>query len=186
DKVPVLREDEAAVDALAELSQSSGGHGLVVSNGGLAGIVSTSDLARALDARPRRGTSTPSSAALLAGLKARGRVGADDARRLVTEDFVAVGDPGRSDDDVPRLRVERLILDLPPHPARADHDDVVLRRVVYMHLLHLTDRMGDEVDLDVIEPDPFVLVRGADEASVVGLVRDLDHRDLREIAVPAR
>ncbi|HKD33997.1 MAG TPA: site-2 protease family protein [Gaiellaceae bacterium] len=64
DKVPVLREDEAAVDALAELSQSSGGHGLVVSNGGLAGIVSTSDLARALDARPRRGTSTPSSASL--------------------------------------------------------------------------------------------------------------------------
>jgi Zn-dependent protease/CBS domain-containing protein len=55
DKVPVLREGEDAVDALAELSQSAGGHGLVVSNGGLAGIVSTSDLARALEARPRRG-----------------------------------------------------------------------------------------------------------------------------------
>ncbi|HEY3105229.1 MAG TPA: CBS domain-containing protein [Gaiellaceae bacterium] len=54
DQVPVLREDEDAVDALAELSQSTGGHGLVVSNGGLAGIVSTSDLASALEARPRR------------------------------------------------------------------------------------------------------------------------------------
>jgi Zn-dependent protease/CBS domain-containing protein len=54
DKVPVLREDEDAVDALAELSQSAGGHGLVVSNGGLSGIVSSSDLARALEARPRR------------------------------------------------------------------------------------------------------------------------------------
>jgi CBS domain-containing protein len=53
DKVPVLREDEDAVDALAELSQSAGGHGLVLSNGTLAGIVSTSDLARALEARRR-------------------------------------------------------------------------------------------------------------------------------------
>jgi Zn-dependent protease/CBS domain-containing protein len=51
DKVPLLREGEDAVDALAELSQSTGGHGLVVSNGGLAGIVSTSDIARALEAR---------------------------------------------------------------------------------------------------------------------------------------
>jgi Zn-dependent protease/CBS domain-containing protein len=54
DKVPVLREGEDAVDALAELSQSAGGHGLVVSNGGLAGIISTSDLARALEARRSR------------------------------------------------------------------------------------------------------------------------------------
>jgi Zn-dependent protease/predicted transcriptional regulator len=54
DHVPVLREGEDAVDALAELSESSGGHGLVVSNGGLAGIVSTSDLVRALEARRRR------------------------------------------------------------------------------------------------------------------------------------
>jgi CBS domain-containing protein len=61
DHVPVLREGEDAVDALAELSQSDGGHGLVVSNGGLAGIVSTSDLARALDAR-RRGASGRSRA----------------------------------------------------------------------------------------------------------------------------
>ena len=54
DKVPVLGEGEDAVDALAELSQSAGGHGLVVSNGGLAGIISTSDLARALEARRSR------------------------------------------------------------------------------------------------------------------------------------
>jgi Zn-dependent protease/CBS domain-containing protein len=54
DEVPVLREDEEAVDALAELSTSRGGHGLVLSNSHLAGIVSTSDLARALEARPRR------------------------------------------------------------------------------------------------------------------------------------
>ena len=54
-EVPVLREGEDAADAVAELSQSAGGHGLVVSNGGLAGIISTSDLARALEARRRRG-----------------------------------------------------------------------------------------------------------------------------------
>jgi Zn-dependent protease/CBS domain-containing protein len=53
DEVPVLREDEDAVDALAELSQSAGGHGLVVSNGALEGIVSTSDLTRALEATRR-------------------------------------------------------------------------------------------------------------------------------------
>jgi hypothetical protein len=35
------------------LSQSAGGHGLVVSNGVLAGIVSMSDLGRALEARRR-------------------------------------------------------------------------------------------------------------------------------------
>jgi Zn-dependent protease/CBS domain-containing protein len=58
DKVPVLGEVEDAVDALAELSQSAGGHGLVVSNGGLAGIISTSDLARALEARRSRGAPT--------------------------------------------------------------------------------------------------------------------------------
>jgi Zn-dependent protease len=53
DQVPVLREGEDAVDAVAELSQSAGGHGLVLSNGALTGIVSTSDLTRALEARRR-------------------------------------------------------------------------------------------------------------------------------------
>jgi Zn-dependent protease/CBS domain-containing protein len=61
DKVPVLKEDEEAADALAELSESAGGHGLVVSDGQLAGILSMSDLARALQARPRR--TTPSGRA---------------------------------------------------------------------------------------------------------------------------
>jgi Zn-dependent protease/CBS domain-containing protein len=56
DEVPVLRENEEAVDALAELTQAAGGHGLVVSNGGLAGIISTRDLARALEAKRRRST----------------------------------------------------------------------------------------------------------------------------------
>jgi Zn-dependent protease/CBS domain-containing protein len=59
DHVPVLQVGEEAVDALAELSESAGGHGLVVSNGGLAGIISTSDLARALEARRRRTASAP-------------------------------------------------------------------------------------------------------------------------------
>jgi CBS domain-containing protein len=59
DKVPVLREGEDAVDALAELSESAGGHGLVVSNSTLAGIVSTSDLAHALEARRRGRTARP-------------------------------------------------------------------------------------------------------------------------------
>ena len=61
DEVPVLREDEDAVDALAELSQSAGGHGLVVSNGALEGIVSTSDLTRALEATRRGRAPAPSS-----------------------------------------------------------------------------------------------------------------------------
>jgi Zn-dependent protease/CBS domain-containing protein len=53
-EVPVLGEDEDALDALAELSESAGGHALVVANGGLAGILSARDLGRALDARRRR------------------------------------------------------------------------------------------------------------------------------------
>jgi Zn-dependent protease/CBS domain-containing protein len=59
EEVPVLAEDEAAVDALAELSEANGNHGLVLSDGRLVGLLSTSDLARALEVRPyrRRGTS---------------------------------------------------------------------------------------------------------------------------------
>jgi Zn-dependent protease/CBS domain-containing protein len=59
EEVPVLRENEDAVDALAEVSQSPGGHGLVVSNGALTGIVSTGDLLRALETRPRRTSASP-------------------------------------------------------------------------------------------------------------------------------
>jgi hypothetical protein len=51
-----------------------------------------------------------------------------------------------------------------------------VRWIVHVHLLHLTHGMCDEVDLDVVEPDPIVLVGRADEAAVIGLVADLDHR----------
>ena len=55
EQVPVLDEDEPAIDALAELSTSEVNRGLVVDNGRLAGFLSITDLARALDAgRPSR------------------------------------------------------------------------------------------------------------------------------------
>jgi Zn-dependent protease/predicted transcriptional regulator len=49
DQVPLLTEDEKAVDALAELSAPRANRGLVVDNGHLAGLLSTTDLARALE-----------------------------------------------------------------------------------------------------------------------------------------
>ena len=49
DEVPLLTEDEAALDALAELSASDAHRGLVVDNGHLAGLLSITDLARALE-----------------------------------------------------------------------------------------------------------------------------------------
>jgi Zn-dependent protease len=52
DEVPLLTEDEKAVDALADLSSRPGANrGLVVNNGALAGLLSITDLARALEAR---------------------------------------------------------------------------------------------------------------------------------------
>jgi CBS domain-containing protein len=51
--VPVLTEDESAVDALAELSSSDVGRALVLSDGRLVGLLAPSDLARVLDAQPR-------------------------------------------------------------------------------------------------------------------------------------
>ena len=53
DQVPLLTEDEKAVDALAELSVPTAHRGLVVDNGHLAGLLSITDLARALET-PRR------------------------------------------------------------------------------------------------------------------------------------
>ena len=50
DQVPVLTEDERAVDALAELSAGAN-RGLVVDNGHLDGFLSINDLARALEVR---------------------------------------------------------------------------------------------------------------------------------------
>jgi Zn-dependent protease/predicted transcriptional regulator len=49
DKVPLLTEDETAVDALADLSAPRANRGLVVENGNLAGLLSITDLARALE-----------------------------------------------------------------------------------------------------------------------------------------
>jgi Zn-dependent protease/CBS domain-containing protein len=53
--VPLLTEDESAIDALAELSTSRVNRGLVVDDGRLAGLLSITDLARALEVgRPSR------------------------------------------------------------------------------------------------------------------------------------
>jgi Zn-dependent protease/CBS domain-containing protein len=55
ERVPLLDEDEPAIDALAELSASDVNRALVVENGHLAGLLSITDLARALDVgRPLR------------------------------------------------------------------------------------------------------------------------------------
>jgi Zn-dependent protease/predicted transcriptional regulator len=63
DRVPLLDPDEEAADALAELSEADASRALVVSGGRLVGLLSISDLARALEARPRArrpGRPTPS------------------------------------------------------------------------------------------------------------------------------
>src|SRR4029450_229939 len=49
DDVPLLTEDELAVDALEELSAPTGNRGFVVDNGHLAGLLSITDIARALE-----------------------------------------------------------------------------------------------------------------------------------------
>jgi Zn-dependent protease/CBS domain-containing protein len=55
EKVPQLHEDEKAIDALAELSAGDVNRGLVVDDGRLAGFLSITDLARALEVgRPSR------------------------------------------------------------------------------------------------------------------------------------
>ena len=55
EQVPLLEEGESAMDALAQLSESSVNRGLVVEDGRLAGFLSITDLARALEVgRPSR------------------------------------------------------------------------------------------------------------------------------------
>ena len=49
DEVPLLTEDELVVDALQELSAPSGNRALVVDDGHLAGLLSITDIARALE-----------------------------------------------------------------------------------------------------------------------------------------
>jgi Zn-dependent protease len=56
DQVPHLQPDESAIDALAELGQTGLGRALVLADGRLVGLLSASDLARALEAPPRRRT----------------------------------------------------------------------------------------------------------------------------------
>ena len=55
DQVPLLTEDETAVEALTALSPATSNRGLVVENGHLAGLLSITDLTRALEVgRPAR------------------------------------------------------------------------------------------------------------------------------------
>jgi Zn-dependent protease len=54
DHVPVLDPDDEGADALAELSAANLNRGLVLSGDRLVGLLSITDLARALEARPRR------------------------------------------------------------------------------------------------------------------------------------
>jgi Zn-dependent protease/predicted transcriptional regulator len=53
DRVPLLTEDETAVEALSALSPPTSNRGLVVENGHLAGLLSITDLTRALEVRRR-------------------------------------------------------------------------------------------------------------------------------------
>jgi Zn-dependent protease/predicted transcriptional regulator len=55
ERVPVFHDEDAAVDALAELSEGEVHRGLVLDDGRLTGFLSITDLARALDVRMPRG-----------------------------------------------------------------------------------------------------------------------------------
>ena len=54
ERVPVLREDDTAVDALGELSEAGVNRGIVLDDGRLAGFISITDVARALEIGVRR------------------------------------------------------------------------------------------------------------------------------------
>jgi Zn-dependent protease/CBS domain-containing protein len=60
DDVPLLTEDELAVDALQELAAPTGNRALVIDNGHLAGLLSITDIARALEVG-RSPAQTPSA-----------------------------------------------------------------------------------------------------------------------------
>jgi CBS domain-containing protein len=53
ERVLELNPDEAAIDALGELSESEVQRGIVLEHGRLVGILSAADVARALEVRPR-------------------------------------------------------------------------------------------------------------------------------------
>jgi Zn-dependent protease len=63
DHVPLLSEDARAIDALAELSASDVNRGLVIDNGHLEGLLSITDLARALEVGRTRERSRRASTA---------------------------------------------------------------------------------------------------------------------------
>ena len=66
DAVPLLDEDESALDALADLSASDVNRGFVLDGGRLAGFLSITDLARALEVRrPSRPTSRKASSPVI-------------------------------------------------------------------------------------------------------------------------
>src|SRR5262245_19726916 len=98
-----------------------------------------------LDYASRLCSMTPThwSLRLSAGPRTHRRVDADDPRRLVAEHLVRVRDSRGRDDYVAGVAVAALALDRPAHPAGANRDDVILRRVVDVHLLDLPDRMRD-------------------------------------------
>jgi Zn-dependent protease/CBS domain-containing protein len=54
DEVPILREDDDAIEALEKVSASEVNRALVLDDGRLVGLLSITDLARALEAAPRR------------------------------------------------------------------------------------------------------------------------------------
>jgi CBS domain-containing protein len=62
-RVPVFAADTAAVEALAELVRDGGGQGLVLAGDRLVGVVTLSDLARALDSSPERVRTGPAQRA---------------------------------------------------------------------------------------------------------------------------
>jgi Zn-dependent protease/CBS domain-containing protein len=63
ERVPVFDENDEVVHALAELSSSEVNRGLVLENGNLAGLLSISDVARALEVRSAPAPSLPASRA---------------------------------------------------------------------------------------------------------------------------
>jgi Zn-dependent protease len=61
DRVPLLAEDAKAIEALEDISASPVNRGVVVENGHLAGLLSITDLARALEVGRRPPTSVPAN-----------------------------------------------------------------------------------------------------------------------------
>jgi CBS domain-containing protein len=57
DEVPFLAVEDTAYEALAAVGESAAAHALVVSAGRLVGLLSITDLERALEAAPHDGTS---------------------------------------------------------------------------------------------------------------------------------